>query len=173
MIAVIIVLSLLCLGHLVLTLGLVRRLNEHTEVLDRLAGAPEVMRPTGETVDDFAATTSDGTPVAPDLLATPVVVGFFSPGCGPCHERLPAFIARVRHAPPGRALAVVVGSEGESAEMVAGLSAVAMVVAEAPGGPVAKAFGVRAFPAFAMVGQGGRIEASGGDLDSIPVLVAA
>ena len=41
------------------------------------------------------------------------------------------------------------------------------------GGPVAKAFGVRGFPAFALVGDDGRIEAAGNDLGSIPILVAA
>ncbi len=175
-----IALSLLCLGHLALTIVLVRRLNEHTVVLDRIAGAPpEVMRPTGEVVDDFAATACDGTPVASDLLAAPAVVGFFSPGCGPCKERLPEFVARLRHAPASRALAVVVGVEGDNSTdretdmMVSSLSEVALVVAEPPGGPVAKAFGVRGFPAFGLIGDGGRIVASGTDLASIPVIVAA
>jgi hypothetical protein len=172
--AALIALSLFCLCHLVLTLGLVRRMREHSEVLDRVAGPPPlVMRPAGEVVDDFAATACDGTPVATDLLATPAVVGFFSPGCGPCQERLPEFVARVRHAPVGRALAVVVGAQGETDAMVSRLSEVAVVVTEPKGGPVAEAFGVRAFPAFGLIGEGGRIEASGTDLESIPVLVAA
>jgi len=178
LIAAIIVLSLLCLGHLTLTLGLMRRLNEHTAVLDRIAGEPpEVMRPAGEVVDDFAATAFDGTPVALELLAAPTIVGFFSPGCGPCKERLPEFIARVGHAPAGRALAVVVSAKGdtdsETEMMVSRLSEVALVVVEPTDGPVAKAFGVRGFPAFGLIGDGGRIEAGGTDLASIPVLVSA
>lgn len=176
MIAAVIVLGLLCLGHLALTVGLVRRLNEHTSVLDRIAGeGPEVIAAAGETIGAFAVTARDGTPIAPELLAAPAIVGFFSPGCGPCKERLPEFVARVRRAPAGHALAVVVGKEddSEAEAMVSRLSEVALVVTETPGGAVAKAFGVRGFPAFALVGDGGRIEAGGTDLTSIPILVTA
>jgi hypothetical protein len=172
--AAVIALSLLGLGNLLLTAGIVRRLKEHTTLLDRLAGPPpELMRPAGSAIGDFAVTAVDGTPVAADLLVPPTIVGFFSPGCGPCHERLPEFAGRVRRAPVGRALAVVVGEAADSAEMVATLGEVALVVNEPVGGPVAKAFGVRGFPAFGLVGEDGRIEASGNDLGSIPMLVAA
>ncbi len=139
------------------------------------------IRAAGEVADDFAVTAVDGTPVALDLLATPTIVGFFSPGCGPCKERLPEFVTRVRHAPAGRALAVVVtakvdtnsGTDSEAEMMVSRLSEVALVVVEPTGGPVAKALGVRGFPAFGLIGDGGRVEASGVDLASIPVLVSA
>jgi hypothetical protein len=170
--ATVIALSLLCLGNLILTVGVVRRLREHTAILDTLAGEPpEVMRPAGAVVDDFAATAGDGTPVARDLLTGQTLVGFFTPGCGPCQEKLPEFLARAGKAPGGRSLAVVVDANGGGA-MAERLADVALVVVERSGGPVATAFGVRAFPAFALVGPEGRIEASG-DLAAIPVVVAA
>jgi hypothetical protein len=169
-IAAVVALSLLCLGNLVITVTVVRRLNEHTTALDRLEGAPpEVIRPAGATVDDFAATAHDGTVVARDLLAVPALVGFFSPGCGPCHERLPEFVARARRAPAGRTLAVVVGADSD---MVERLAEVAAVVVEQPGGPLVDAFGVRGFPAFALIGEHGRIEASGIEPAALPLLVA-
>jgi len=174
MIAVVIALGLLCLANLVLTTGLVRRINEHTTVLDRIAGEPPVpMRPVGAVVDDFAATAADGNPVSLDVLGAPIVVGFFSPGCGGCHEQLPDFAARARRAPAGRTLAVVVDPDGTGQSMAASLAGSALVVVEQRAGALASAFGVRGFPAFALVGAGGRIEASSSDLASIPILVGA
>ena len=149
MIVAVAVLSLLCLGNLLLTLGLARRINEQEP--------PAVLLPPGSVVD-----------VA---LEPPTLVGFFSPGCGPCQERLPDFVARARRAPAGRTLAVVVGDAADT--MVASLTGAASVVVEPRGGTLATAFGVRGFPAFALVGEHGRIEASGTDLASIPQLVAA
>src|SRR5262245_15248187 len=131
------------------------------------------MRPVGAVVDSFAATAWDGTPVALELLSAPTVVGFFSPGCSPCHERLPDFVARARRAPSGRTLAVVVGDGDDSEAMVASLAEVALVVVERRGGALTTAFGVRGFPSFALVGEAGLIEASGTDLASIPTLVPA
>jgi hypothetical protein len=173
MTAVVVALSLLGLGNLVITVTVVRRLNEHTGVLDRLAGEPPlVTRPVGATVDEFAAVATDGTAVASGRLAPPTLVGFFSPGCGPCHERLPEFVARARRVPAGRALAVVAGAGNAAAELVTELAGAATVVLEPPDGPVARAFGVRGFPAFALLGDGGRIEATGTELTALPVLVA-
>jgi hypothetical protein len=149
MIVAVAVLSLLCLGNLLLTLGLARRINQEEP--------PAVLLPPGSVVD-----------VA---LEPPTLVGFFSPGCGPCRERLPEFVTRARRAPSGRTLAVVVGDSADA--MVASLTDVASVVVEPRGGALATAFGVRGFPAFALVGDDGRIEASGTDLASIPQLVAA
>ena len=148
MIVAVVALSLLCLGNLLLTLGLARRIREEP---------PAVLLPPGALVD---------VPLDP-----PTLVGFFSPGCGPCQERLPDFVARARKAPAGRTLAVVVGDDGDA--MVEQLTGVADVIVEARGGALATAFGVKGFPAFALVGDGGRIEASGTDLTSMPHLVAA
>jgi hypothetical protein len=174
MIAAVILLSLLGLGNLALTAGLVRRLREHATALDALAGTPPaVMAPVGEVVDAFAATAQDGTPIAWEHLRAPTLVGFFSPGCGPCHTQLPEFIARARRAPGGRTLAVVVDTRGDCQAMAASLAEAALVVVEQPGGALATAFRVTGFPAFGIVAESGRIEACGTDLASIPVLVAA
>lgn len=72
--------------------------------------------------------------------------------------------------PGGRqqALAVVVGQEG-TAEQVAQVAPVARTVVEAPDGPLAKAFSVKGFPAFAIVDDSRRILASGYDLDQVPL----
>jgi thiol-disulfide isomerase/thioredoxin len=173
-IVAVVVLTLLCLGNLLLTVGVIRRLNEHTAALDDLAGEPPgVMRPAGETVDGFATIARDGTPVTLESLGGPTLVGFFSPGCGPCHERLPQFVARARRTPAGRALGVVVGAGAEAQDMAAELADVATVVVEDSRGVLSTAFGVKGFPAFALVDADGRIEACSVDPASIPLLVAA
>ena len=173
----VIVLSLLCLGDLILTVGVVRRLREHSSALNHLAGdPPAVLRSPGEVVDDFTASTVNGEPVGRDRLDARTIVGFLSPTCGPCREQLPAFVARARQAPSGRTLAVVVGSGAAADDLATELAdrlGDRFVVQEPPGGPVATAFGVDGYPAFALVGPGGRIEAGGFDLATIPVLVAA
>lgn len=177
MLAAVAVLTLLCLGNVLLTFGVIRRLNEHTAILDDLAGEPPaVLRPAGEVVGDFAATARDGTPVTPDLLGPPTFVAFLTPGCGPCQQRLPDIVTRARRAPAGRTLAVVVtpSFEGDAAAQALAdqLGGVATLVVESPRGPLSTAFGVTGFPAFALVVEG-RIEASGVDPASIPRLVAA
>lgn len=146
----VVMLSVLCLVNLLLTLGLARRIR---------AELPPVVLPPGSLVDA--------------ALDPPTLVGFFSPGCGPCHESLPEFVARAGRAPAGRTLAVIVGGGERADEMVAALTDVASTVEEPRGGTLATAFAVKGFPAFALVGDDGRIEASGSDLASIPRLVAA
>jgi thiol-disulfide isomerase/thioredoxin len=150
MIVAVVVLTLLCLVNVLLTLGLARRIREEP---------PAVMLPPGSRVDT--------------ALEPPTLIGFFSPGCGPCNERLPEFVARARRAPAGRTVAVVVGDGEHADDMVATLTAVTSTVVEPRGGTLATTFGVKGFPAFALVGDGGRIEASGTDLASIPHLAAA
>jgi thiol-disulfide isomerase/thioredoxin len=173
MTAAAVLLGLLGLGNLALTAALAHRLREHATILDILAGPPPaVMRAVGEPVGAFTTAARDGSPISLDLLPAPILVGFFSPGCGPCHAQLPDFVARARRAPRRRTLAVVAGTRGRN-EMAASLAEVAIVVVEPPGGTLATAFGVSGFPAFGLVGEDGRIEACGTDLASIPILIAA
>jgi len=169
-------LSVVCVLNLLLTVGVIRRLREHTTLLDTMnPQPPQAMRATGAEVDDFAVTAQDGTPVARRLLAGLTLVGFFSTTCEPCHERLPDFVARARRMPGGRprVLAVVASRADDHAGMVASLADAAAVVVEGPAGELARAFGVRAFPAFGLVDEAGTIVASSTDLGSIPIPVAA
>jgi hypothetical protein len=173
MIVVIAALSLLCLGNLLLTVGVVRRLKEHGSVLDTLTEDPQgALLPAGAVADDFAVSATDGTLITQDLIAAPTLIGFFSPTCGGCHEQLPDFVTRARRAPAGRTVAVVVDS-GPTDPMVARLTGASLVVVEPPGGVLARAFGVHGYPAFALVGEGARIEVASTNLSAVPVLVGA
>lgn len=163
----------LCLLDLLLTVGVIRRLKEHTEIIGNLSGAgmPDrtVLAP-GERSGPFAATTEDGDAVSTEALSDPTLVAVFSPGCSACAEQLPRFIDRAAAFPGGRegVLAVLAGDPGEVAEEARRLAPVARVVVEGAGGPVADALEVRAFPAFLRLDATGRVLSSGylaADLD--------
>lgn len=166
-------LGVLGLANLVLTLGLVRRVHAQSALLRMSIEGVENPRPimleAGEHVRPFAAATTGGDPVEHADLRGPTLVGFLSASCPACAESLPSFVARARLTPGGRerVLAVVVGEEGATAELRAALDPVARVVAEHASGPVAQAFGVDGFPAFAMLDDD-RVVASHFALDRVP-----
>lgn len=166
-------LGVLGLANLVLTLGLVRRVHAQSALLRMSIEGVENPRPimleAGEHVRPFAAATTAGDAVAHADLSGPTLVGFLSASCPACAESLPSFVARARLTPGGRerVLAVVVGGEDATAELRAALAPVARVVTEHASGPVARAFGVDGFPAFALL-DGDRVVASHFALDRVP-----
>lgn len=160
--------------NLLLTVGVIRRLRQHTDKLanlQNLAGAPvRIMIGEGEQVGEFAATTTDGEPVSRDLLFDQTLVGVLSPDCSACQERLPEFVARAKTFPGGRGqvLAVLAGEPEQVEEYREQLASVARVVIESPiGGPVATALQVQGWPAFAVLDATGTVLASGVDLDRL------
>jgi len=151
--------AVLCLVDLVLTLGVVRRLRDHSDRLTTLSnfgGDEQTIREAGGVVDPFTATSVTGSEVSLGDLAEPTLVGFFSPDCPACEEKLPMFLSYAKGFPGGkeRTLAIVAGEAG-GVKYRAALSEVAgAVVVEKELGPVQKAFGTRGFPAFAVVVDG-------------------
>lgn len=170
---VLIVLGALGLANLVLTLGLVRRVRAQNELMrmsiEGIANPKPIMRVAGERVGDFVAATTTGDRVSAADLRGHTLVGFLSHTCPACAESLPSFVARARLTPGGRdrVLAVVVGAGDATGELRARLTPVARVVVESTAGPVARAFGVDGFPAFALL-DGDRVVASHFALDGIP-----
>ncbi|MFG3556707.1 TlpA disulfide reductase family protein [Micromonospora sp. NPDC047557] len=160
LIAAVVLVGLLCVLDLVLTLGVLRRLREHSDLLTdpgRATTDPAQSR-VGETVGDFRTTTVHGEPVSGDTLPDGTVVAFFTPGCEPCERELPRFATHARSVPAGRdaVLAVIVGAPQEAREYVAVLASVARVVVEDPLGPVAAAFNTTAFPTLLRIGRDGQ-----------------
>lgn len=174
LIALVVVVGVLCLLDLLLTLGVIRRLRVHGELLaTRIGPRPEPMLPEGEKAQPFSTVTVDGVRLSDTALADPTLLGFFSPGCSACVERLPLFVQRARDFPGGRdhVLAVVVGPENEAADYLRRLRPVARVALEEHGGEVSRAFRVTGFPSFALMDGDARVLASGAlleDLDSAP-----
>jgi hypothetical protein len=179
--AAVVLVGVLCVLDLVLTLGVIRRLRDHSDRLTKLAEHPtaeypdpEIMAPKGSTVGGFSAVTTEGEAVALELLDGPTLVGFFAPGCDACKEQLPEFINRAVDMPGGRSrvLAAVVG-EGEAAEeYVTSLAPVARVVVEASRGALSKAFKVDGFPALGLVDEQGVVLDAGYRVDRLETLSA-
>jgi hypothetical protein len=152
--------------NLLLSFGVIRRLREHTELLAEGAvgrGGFTTMLAAGETVAPFTATTVDGRSVSREVIDRATLFAAFSVGCDACGEKLPGFLelAAAQLGGPERVLVVVVASDDEAAApFVSELSPLATVVREGHQGPVAAAFGVSGFPAFAVVDPGGVVRAS-------------
>src|SRR5687768_11835646 len=114
LIALVVLVGTVAVLNLFLTVGVIRRLKEHTGKLADLptmGAAPSLMLGEVERVGEFAATTSDGEPVSRDLLSGQTLVGVLSPNCSACEERLPEFVAMAETFPGGRGqvLAIVAG----------------------------------------------------------------
>jgi peroxiredoxin len=167
LVAAVVLVGVIGLLNLVFTLGVVRRLREHTALLETrgTSGPPSLILEPGKTVGDFSATTDDGEPVSRELLTEPTLVGFFSTTCSACLERLPEFADHAARHPggPERVLGVVIDQAGGDARaaITGELAGLARVVRDGDGEQVMRAFAVQGFPAFAVVEGGGVVRASG------------
>ena len=174
LVAAVVLVGALGLTNLVLTLGVIRRLREHTELLsNRIPPGPSI-RAAGETVDDFATTTVDGRSFRRGDLADGTLVGFFAPGCTACAKQLSQFLELAEAWPGGRAgtVAIVVGAAESSRTLCDELGRVAgTVLREGEDPVVSMAFAVTAFPAYAVVDAGGLVAAGALNLESLPIRV--
>jgi hypothetical protein len=180
LIAAVVALSALGVLNLAFSLAVVRRLREHTELLSKMpagsgGGAGDGVLAAGEHVADFTGRTIDGTTLTRQSLAPDSVVGFFSPTCQPCKERVPEFVGYAGAHPDGRAraYAVVIGKADETAGMVTTLSAVATVLTGEDCEAMVQAFGVEGYPAFYHLGAGAVVAASGHGMSVLPQLAVA
>ncbi|MEV4759316.1 TlpA disulfide reductase family protein [Micromonospora sp. NPDC049559] len=152
--AAVVVVGLLCALDLILTLGVIKRLREHSELLskrDQPALRPAL--PVGGEVGEFATSTVDGEPLTRDALRDTTLVAFFSPTCAPCREKLPKFVEFAKSVPGGRSRVVagVVGKIAEADDLVRELRPVAQVVVETYDGELSAAFKTKMFPTVLLV----------------------
>jgi thiol-disulfide isomerase/thioredoxin len=173
--AAVVVVGVLCVVDLLLSVGVIRRLREHTALLAQLRAAgpaPAELPGPGARVGEFSATTLAGDGVTLATTGGQTLVGFFSPGCAPCKALLPGFVeyAGVAGTP---VLAVIVGDGPEVAGLTAALEPVAQVVHEEHGGAVSGAFGASMFPALLVVDANHTVIASGHELAAVRLPVAA
>lgn len=164
--------------NLVLAVGLVRRLRQHTAHLNRLLAGGELSEPlpAGTVVAEFTATTTDGEPVSRALLAGRTLVGFLSPTCQACAPLVPGFLELAgRLGGRERVVAVVdtAGGADRTDEYVARLAGAVRVVVEADRGPLQEAFQVSGFPMFYLVDADGTVVAAGFDLPEVTVAAGA
>jgi len=168
-----------------LIVAMARRLREHGEQLARRRPGPRpaVGLPPGTLLPEFTVTTVTGAIVAAaDLRGRPGIIGFFSPGCAPCHEQIPAFAALARTLPgnAARPLAVICGGRGAARDtddgaghLASQLAGVAHVVLEPSAGAAAAALAVSGFPTFMLLDAGGRVAAGAHAVAAIAGLVPA
>ncbi|MGI5473180.1 TlpA family protein disulfide reductase [Streptomyces sp. CA-132043] len=170
-IALVVVLGLLCCLNILLTIGVVKRLRAHSDMLAQRGGPSESDVPVGLEVGEFAAVTLDGEEVGRDDLADDCLVAFFMHDCSPCREKMPRFVEYAKKLPGGRNQTLVVVDEdgGKEQEFAAALAPVARVVVTNGMGPVAGAFKVSAFPTMLRVARDElgqvRVSANSVDLD--------
>jgi hypothetical protein len=176
--AAVIGLSVLGLVNLWLIVAMARRLREHGQLLARQPGPPmrpprSVSLPPGTLVPEFSVTTISGTVVSTaNLLGERSLIGFFMPGCVPCHNQLPAFIAFARGLPggPDHALAVISYGGQPTARVPAdevdrlikelAETEAVQVVPEPSAKAAVTALAVKGYPSFIMLGADGRVEVS-------------
>ncbi|MFY1691400.1 TlpA disulfide reductase family protein [Plantactinospora sp. WMMB782] len=162
--------------NLLLTLAVVRRLREHTELLANHAShADNGIIEAGQTPGDFVAADTDDRPVRRGDLSGDVLVTFFSPNCPACTDALPRFATQAAEFPGGRdqVLAVVTGDGPEVSEMAGRLTGVARVVLDGVDGGLAAAFQARAFPCWCLLDSTGTVRRSGSGWTQLPMPVPA
>ncbi|MET8758829.1 hypothetical protein [Lentzea sp. NPDC004782] len=162
--AAVVVVGILCVLDLLLSFGIIRRLREQNETLRDLrekqaAAEPPIMLPAGSRIE------------LSDVDVAGALVGFFSPNCEPCKERMPQFIEYAT-GHRGKVIAVAAGAADEIADMVVRLGEVGEVVAEEMGGPLHTAFGTEGYPAVCLVGDDNTVVASGWEMSALPVPAA-
>ncbi|GAA3211790.1 TlpA family protein disulfide reductase [Actinocorallia longicatena] len=157
LVAAVVLVGAISVVNILLTVGVVARLKEHTALLARSGHGAAAVLGVGEMVPEFTTTTVRGETLTTGSLGEETLVGFFSPSCDPCKELVPEFLvhAQVAGDRQGRPVAVVVGKDEGAAEFAARLSEVATVVVEDLRGPVSGAFGVSAFPSLVLVAPEG------------------
>jgi hypothetical protein len=172
LVAGLVLVGALVVVDLVLTLGVIRRLREHSALISRAldgsGGVSDFMLPKGSALPELRATTVDGLS-APD--SGPLLIGFFSPTCKACVRRLPGFVDYAR-AFDGRVLGIAVGAPEDVRGIVDELRPVAEVVVEPADGPLANVLRVKGLPAMATVGPDNVVVASGFELAALPSLSA-
>lgn len=171
------VVGAICLLDLVLTVGVIRRLREHSTLITEMGGGqpPAPMLETGETAGAFEALSTTGEVVSRAGLSGNTLVAVFSPDCSACKAQLPAFVRLARSFTGGRdqVVAVVAEMGGDAEPYRLELEPVARVVIEREGTGINQALQVRAFPAFGILGEGGEVKVSGLDPDKVVMPVTA
>ena len=169
LVAAVALIAALCLLNLLLTFGVIRKLRAQAgEKADQVADG--LIMPAGSTVPGFSALTTAGERISRESLGE-TMLGFFSPGCRACEERLPLFVEQARRVTreTGRSvLAVVHGTDEEAAPQVAELSEVAHVVVEPNDGPLGEVFDIRGYPVFGLISADGTLATTTFDPARLP-----
>ena len=171
--AAVVVVGLAVAVDLLLTVGVIRRLRQHTALLNETAGPRTLLPPkAGDPIGAFEAVTLDGQAVSRETLPPGGLVLFLGPGCVGCEKQLPALVEELRASgrPQAATLAIIPAEPEKAAHMISALESLAMVVCEPPPSTYLQdAFGVWSSP-WAIAVDGDTITAISANL---PQLVAS
>ncbi|WP_159942293.1 MULTISPECIES: hypothetical protein [unclassified Nocardiopsis] len=147
------------LVNLLLSIGVVRRLRQHTELLEERPSSTEEDVPAsavsvGTPVGELRATSTRGAELSFGADTDRLVVAFLSPDCSPCRKRLPLLLDYAARHPDARVLAVVVEEDGTEEEMVDRLEPAVPVVVQPWEGPLPRLFDIQGTPAFVTLENG-------------------
>ncbi|WP_017588898.1 TlpA family protein disulfide reductase [Nocardiopsis ganjiahuensis] len=159
MVVAIVLTGALGLLNLLLAVGVVRRLRQHTELLANRPKAvgDDVSAPAvsvGTRVGAFRARSTRGVELSFEETAEPLLMAVLSPDCSPCRERLPLLLDHTARHPDARVLAVVIEEGGAEAEMVELLEPAVPVVVEPWGGEIPRLLDIQGTPAFVTLVNG-------------------
>lgn len=161
LVGAVVLVGVIGLVNLIFTIGILRQVRAnavwHPEPMFALGP--------GSAVGEFTAMTTTGEPVSGDTLAG--MVGFFTVGCGDCHELVPLFVERAREMERDKVLAVVGGGDEDTVRALAPVARV--VVADLGGGPVARAFQNTWTPSLYLVDDDHRVVAVGTRMADLPI----
>lgn len=151
--ALVVVLTVLCLGNLLLTFAVVRRLRVHEEKMATIA-LPESDLETlvGRRLPELAIGDGDGSVSPAVTVAGERLVGLFSAGCRACVEQARQF---QRHPDPDRVAVVVLGAADAdmAEELLVALDGAPAIVSEPASSRIADELGVSAFPVLLRVDE--------------------
>jgi hypothetical protein len=152
--------------NLVLVMGVIKRLREMAQ--PAATERPQVTIRPGARPEPFTAEAVDGALIDADGLAN-TLVGFLSPECPACTERLPQFLEYARAiGGRDRTVAVLIGAPDELGDLATQVRPVARVVMEPSYGPVAAAFSTVGFPAVVLLDGAGVVSHSGTSFVTFP-----
>lgn len=153
LVALVVVLTVLCLGNLLLTFAVVRRLRVHEEKMAAIA-FPESDLETlvGRRLPELAVGDGDGSVSPTVAVAGERLVGLFSAGCRACVEQARQF---QRHPDPDRVAVVVLGAADAdmAEELLVALDGAPAIVSEPVSSRIADELGVSAFPVLLRVDE--------------------
>lgn len=119
----------------------------------------------------FTALTSTATLLdTAELAGRNYLLAFLSSSCAGCLASLPAMLGYASQlADPQRLITVIVGDfNGRAAEIEQRLSAVATIVSEPEGGPIATAYHIHLFPSYVLISETGTVLATGQSVLDLP-----
>ncbi len=124
----------------------------------------------GSPAPRFSALTSTGALLdTAELTARPYLLAFVSSSCEGCRASLPAMIGYASQLPgPLRLITVIVGDPRRGTDIEHALAAVATIVYEAAGGPIATAYRIQLFPSYVLISDAGTVLATGQSVQDLP-----